>query len=55
MLRVTASERIMRKLHNKELHDVYLSRNTITVIASRMMGLVGRVEGMGEIRNPQNI
>jgi hypothetical protein len=49
--RVTASDRGMRKLQNKWLYNLYCACNAITVDKSRMMALVGHVEGMGERRN----
>jgi hypothetical protein len=33
----------LRKLHNKDLHDLYSSPSTITVIKSRRMRSVGHV------------
>jgi hypothetical protein len=40
-----------RKLHNKELHDLYPSPNIIRIIKSRRMRLAGHVARMGEKRN----
>jgi hypothetical protein len=40
-----------RKLHNKELHDLYSSPSIITIIKSRRMRLAGHVARMGEKRN----
>jgi hypothetical protein len=40
-----------RKLHNEELHDLYLSSNIIWVIKSRKMRLTEHVARMGEIIN----
>jgi hypothetical protein len=40
-----------RKLHNKELHDLYSSPSIIRMIKSRMIGLARHVAGMGEKRN----
>jgi hypothetical protein len=37
-----------RKLHNKELHDLYSSPNIITIIKSRRMRWAGHVARMGE-------
>jgi hypothetical protein len=36
-----------RKLHNKELHDLYSSPSIITLIKSRRMRLAGHVARMG--------
>jgi hypothetical protein len=38
-----------RRLHNKELHDVYASPNIIRVIKSRRMRWAGHVWGRGEV------
>jgi hypothetical protein len=51
LLRVTASDRGMRKLQKKWLHYLYCTCNIIMVNKSRMMTLVGHLEGMGEGRN----
>jgi hypothetical protein len=40
-----------RKLHNKELHDLYSSPSIIRIIKSRRMRWVGHVARMGEKRN----
>jgi hypothetical protein len=40
-----------RKLHNKELHDLYSSPSIIRIIKSRRMRLAGHVARMGEKRN----
>jgi hypothetical protein len=40
-----------RKLHNKELRDLYSSPSIIRIIKSRIMRLVGHVEHIGEKRN----
>jgi hypothetical protein len=40
-----------KKLHNKELHDLYSSPNIITIIKARRMGWMGHVARMGEKRN----
>jgi hypothetical protein len=40
-----------RKLHNKELHDLYFSPSIIRIIKSRRMRWAGHVARMGEKRN----
>jgi hypothetical protein len=40
-----------RKLHNKELHDLYSTPNIIRIIKSRRMRWAGHVARMGEKRN----
>jgi hypothetical protein len=40
-----------RKLHNKELHDVYASPSIIRIIKSRRMRWTGHVARMGEQMN----
>jgi hypothetical protein len=40
-----------RKLHKKELHDLYSSPSIIRIIKSRRMRWVGHVARMGEKRN----
>jgi hypothetical protein len=40
-----------RKLHNKELHDLYSSPNIIRIIKSRWMRWAGHVARIGEKRN----
>jgi hypothetical protein len=40
-----------RKLHNKELHDLYSLPSIIRIIKSRRMRWTGHVAGMGEKRN----
>jgi hypothetical protein len=40
-----------RKLHNEELHNLYSSPNTISMIKSRRMRWAGHVARMGETRN----
>jgi hypothetical protein len=40
-----------RKLHNEELHNLYSSSSTITIIKSRRMRWAGHVVRMGEKRN----
>jgi len=40
-----------RKLHNEELNDLYCTPNTVRVIKSRKMNLVGHVARMGEKRS----
>jgi hypothetical protein len=44
-----------RKLHNKELHNLYSSPNIITMIKSRMVIWAGHVARMGEKRNAYRI
>jgi hypothetical protein len=39
-----------RKLHNKDLHDLYSTPSIIRIIKSRRMRWVGHVAGMGEVR-----
>jgi hypothetical protein len=40
-----------RKLHNKELHDLYSSPSIIRIIKSSRMRLAGHVARMGEKTN----
>jgi hypothetical protein len=40
-----------RKLHNKELHDLYSSPNIIRIIKSRIMRWVRHIARRGEKRN----
>jgi hypothetical protein len=40
-----------RKLHNKELHDLYSSPSVIRIIKWRRMRWAGHVARMGEKRN----
>jgi hypothetical protein len=40
-----------RKLHNKELHDLYSSPSIIRIIKSRRMRWASHVAQMGEKRN----
>jgi hypothetical protein len=40
-----------RKLHNKELHDLYSSPSIIRIIKSRRMRWAGHVAPMGEKRD----
>jgi hypothetical protein len=40
-----------RKLHNKDLHDLYSSPSIIRIIKSRRMRWAGHVARMGEKRN----
>jgi hypothetical protein len=40
-----------RKLHNKELHDLYPSPSIIRIVKSRRMRWAGHVARMGEKRN----
>jgi len=44
-----------RRLHNEELHNLYASRNIITVIKSRMMTWVVHVAQMREMRSAYKI
>jgi hypothetical protein len=41
----------LRKLHNKELHDLYSSPSIIRIIKSRRMRWAGQVARNGEKRN----
>jgi hypothetical protein len=40
-----------RRLHNEELHNLYISPNIIQVIESRMLRWMGHVAHMGKMRN----
>jgi hypothetical protein len=42
---------VWRKLHNKELNDLYSSTNTVRMIKSRRMRWAGHVAHMGERRS----
>jgi hypothetical protein len=44
-----------RKLHNKELHDLYSTPSIIRIIMSRRMRWVGHVAQMGEKRNVRKL
>jgi hypothetical protein len=44
-----------RRLHNEELHNLYIPRNIIRMIKSRRMRWVGHVALMGEMRNSYSI
>jgi hypothetical protein len=44
-----------RKLHNKELHDLYSSPSIIRIIKSRRMRWAGHVARMGEKRNADRL
>jgi hypothetical protein len=44
-----------RKLHNKELHNLYSSQNIIRMISSRRMRWASHVATMGEMRNVYKI
>jgi hypothetical protein len=44
-----------KRLHNEELHNLYVSSNVTRVIKSRRMRLVGNVPCMGKIRNAYSI
>jgi hypothetical protein len=41
-----------RRLHNEELHNLYVLLNIIRVVKSRKMRWVGNVARIGEMRNP---
>jgi hypothetical protein len=41
----------LRKLHNRELHDLYSSPSIIRIIKSRRMRWAGHIARMGEKRN----
>ena len=43
-----------RKVHNKELNDLYSSSNTVRVIKSRKIRWAGHVARMGEERHIQS-
>jgi hypothetical protein len=40
-----------RRLHNEELHKLYVSPNVIRVIKSRKLRWLGQVAQMGEMKN----
>jgi hypothetical protein len=40
-----------RRLHNEELHNLYMSPNVIRVIKSTRIKWVGHVVNIGEVRN----
>jgi hypothetical protein len=40
-------KRDWRKLHNKEIHNLYCSKNIITVLKSRVMRWAGHIAHMG--------
>jgi len=44
-----------RKLHSKELHNLYALPNIIRVIKSRRMSWTGNVARMGEMRRAHKI
>jgi hypothetical protein len=44
-----------RKLHNKELNDLYYSQNIIRLIKSRRMRWAGHVAHMGERRGAHTV
>jgi len=44
-----------RRLHNKELHNVFALSNLVRVIKSKRSKWVGHVAGMGEMRNLYSI
>jgi hypothetical protein len=41
-----------RKLLNEEVYNSHCSPDVIKMIRSRTIGLMGRVAGTGEVRNP---
>jgi len=45
----------MEKLHNDELHSLYISPNIVRVIKSRRMRWAGYVVCMGEGRDVYNV
>jgi hypothetical protein len=47
--------RVLRKLYNEELHNLYFSPNIIRTIKSRRMGCARHVAWMGEKRNAYRI
>jgi hypothetical protein len=44
-----------RRLHNKELHNLYSSPNIVRLIDSRRIRLVGHTARMGKMKNAYNI
>jgi hypothetical protein len=44
-----------RRLHNEELHYLYVSQNIIRVMKSRRMRWVWHIACMGEMRSAYNI
>jgi hypothetical protein len=44
-----------RRLHNEELHNLYISQSIIRVIKSRRMRGAGHVARMGQMRNAYKI
>jgi hypothetical protein len=44
-----------RRLHSEDLHNLYTSPNTISVIKSRRMRWAGHVARMGEMRNSYKV
>jgi hypothetical protein len=44
-----------RKLHNKELHDLYFSPSIIRIIKSRRIRWAGHVARIGEKRNDYSL
>ena len=44
-----------RRLHNEELHSLYCSSNTVMLIKSRILGWVGHVPRMEEVRSASQI
>jgi hypothetical protein len=45
----------LKKMHNKELHNLHALPNIIRVIKSKSMRQVGTAENMGDIRDTYNI
>jgi hypothetical protein len=45
----------LKKLCNEELHNLYSSSNTITMIKSRRMRRTGYVSSIGEMRNAYRV
>jgi hypothetical protein len=46
---------IWRRLHNEELHNLYISPNIIRMTTSRRMRWMGHVARIGEMRNAYKI
>jgi hypothetical protein len=43
------------KLHDEEIHNVFVSPDSIRIIKSRMLRWVGHVAHMGEVRNSYTV